>query len=163
MNYVLRFAILNTTHPQELMREIGNVKRVIAILLAFIMTLSLCACDKVPPEMSKETYKVCKAALEVMDEHLAGGIDAAEAEKQLSVAYDEIVAVMNSINPDPSSPTYVNDFEYAKTAKSVEFSIKNFVLGLRGEEDSVGKVPDLQKTRDFLYSTLTESDMNKGL
>ncbi len=139
------------------------MKRVIAILLAFVMSLSLCACDKVPPEMSKDTYKVGKKALEVMDEHLSGGIDAAEAEKQLSVVYDEIVAVMNSIHPDPSSPTYVNDYEYAKSAKSVEYSIRNFVLGLRGEVDSIGKVPDLQKTRDFLYSTLTESDMNKGL
>ena len=139
------------------------MKRVIAILLVFIMGLSLCACDKVPPEMSKDTYKVGKTALKVMDEHLSGGIDAAEAEKQLSVVYDEIVAVMNSIHPDPSSPTYVNEFEYAKTAKSVEYSIRHFVLGLRGEENSLGKVPDLQQTRDFLYSTLTESDMNKGL
>ena len=139
------------------------MKRVIAILLTFIMALSMCACDKVPPEMSKDTYKVGKTALEAMDEHLSGGIDAAEAEKRLSVAYDEIVAVMNSIHPDPGSPTYVNDYEYAKSAKSVEYSIKQFVLGLRGEVDSVGKVPDLQKTRDFLHSTLTESDINKGL
>ena len=70
---------------------------------------------------------------------------------------------MNSINLDSSSSTYVKDFEYSKTAKSVEYSIKQFVLGLRGEEDLLGKVPDLQKNRDFLYSTLTGADMNKGL
>ena len=138
------------------------MKRIVAIMLAFIMALSMCACDTVPPEMSKETYKVGKKALEVMDKHLSGGSDAAEAEKQLTKVYGDIVAVMNSINPDPSSPTYANDYEYAKTAKSVEYSIKNFVLGLRGEEDSIGRVPDLQKTRDFLYSTLTGADMNKG-
>ena len=138
------------------------MKRIVAIMLTFIMALSMCACDTVPPEMSKDTYKVGKKALEVMDKHLAGGIDAADAEKKLTAIYDEIVAVMNSINPDPSSPTYANDYEYAKTAKSVEYSIKNFVLGLRGEEDSIGRVPDLQKTRDFLYSTLTGADMNKG-
>jgi len=138
------------------------MKRMIAILLAFVMALSLCACDNPPPEMSKDTYKVGKKALEVMDEHLSGGIDAAEAEKQLTTVYNESVAVMNSINPDPSSPTYAKDFEYSKTAKSVEYSIKNFVLGLKGEEDSLGKVPDLQKTRDFLHSTLTGADMNKG-
>lgn len=138
------------------------MKRIVAITLAFIMALSMCACDTVPPEMSKDTYKVGKKALEVMDKHLAGGIDAAEAEKQLTKVYGDIVAVMNSINPDPSSPTYANDYEYAKTAKSVEYSIKNFVLGLRGEADSIGRVPDLPKTRDFLYSTLTGADMNKG-
>ena len=138
------------------------MKRIVAIVLAFIMALSMCACDTVPPEMSKDTYKVGKKALEVMDKHLAGGIDAAEAEEQLTAVYDKIVAVMNSINADPSSPTYANDYEYAKTAKSVEYSIKNFVLGLRGEADSIGRVPDLQKTRDFLYSTLTGADMNKG-
>ena len=138
------------------------MKRMVAILLAFVMALSMCACDTVPPEMSKDTYKVGKKALEVMDKHLSGGVDAAEAEKQLTKVYGEIVAVMNSINPDPSSPTYANDYEYAKTAKSVEYSIKNFVLGLRGEVDSIGRVPDLQKTRDFLYSTLTGADMNKG-
>ena len=138
------------------------MKRIVAIMLAFVMALSLWACDHVPPEMSKDTYKVGKKALEVMDKHLSGGIDAAEAEKQLTAVYGEITAVMNSIHPDPSSPTYANDYEYAKTAKSVEYSIKNFVLGLRGEEDSLGKVPDLQKSRDFLYSTLTGADMNKG-
>ena len=138
------------------------MKRIVAIMLAFIMALSMCACDTVPPEMSKDTYKVGKKALEVMDKHLTGGIDAAEAEEQLTKVYGDIVAVMNSINPDPSSPTYANDYEYAKTAKSVEYSIKNFVLGLRGEADSIGRVPDLQKTRDFLYSTLTGADMNKG-
>ena len=138
------------------------MKRMVAILLAFVMALSMCACDTVPPEMNKDTYKVGKKALEVMDKHLAGGIDAADAEKKLTAIYDEIVSVMNSINPDPSSPTYANDYEYAKTAKSVEYSIKNFVLGLRGEADSIGRVPDLQKTRDFLYSTLTGADMNKG-
>lgn len=138
------------------------MKRIVAILLTFVMALSLCACDTVPPEMSKDTYKVGKKALEVMDKHLSGGVDAVEAEEQLTKIYGEIVAVMNSINPDPSSPTYANDYEYAKTAKSVEYSIKNFVLGLRGEEDSIGRVPDLQKTRDFLYSTLTGADMNKG-
>ncbi|MBR2928920.1 MAG: hypothetical protein IKC24_07170 [Oscillospiraceae bacterium] len=138
------------------------MKRIVAIMLAFVMALSLCACDHVPPEMSKDTYKVGKKALEVMDKHLAGGIDAAEAEKQLTAVYGEITAVMNSIHPDPSSSTYAKDYEYAKTAKSVEYSIKNFVLGLRGEEDSLGKVPDLQKSRDFLYSTLTGADMNKG-
>ncbi len=138
------------------------MKRIVAILLTLVMAMSLCACDTVPPEMSKDTYKVGKKALEVMDKHLAGGIDAADAENKLTAIYGEIVAVMNSINPDPSSPTYANDYEYAKTAKSVEYSIKNFVLGLRGEEDSIGRVPDLQKTRDFLYSTLTGADMNKG-
>ena len=138
------------------------MKRIVAIMLAFIMALSMCACDTVPPEMSKDTYKVGKKALEVMDKHLSGGIDAAEAEEQLTKVYGDIVAVMNSIDPDPSSPTYANDYEYAKTAKSVEYSIKNFVLGLRGEADSIGRVPDLQKTRDFLYSTLTGADMNKG-
>ena len=138
------------------------MKRIVAILLTLVMAMSLCACDTVPPEMSKDTYKVGKKALEVMDKHLAGGIDAAEAEEQLTKVYGDIVAVMNSINPDPSSPTYANDYEYAKTAKSVEYSIKNFVLGLRGEADSIGRVPDLQKTRDFLYSTLTGADMNKG-
>ena len=138
------------------------MKRIIAILLTFVMALSMCACDTVPPEMNKDTYKVGKKALEVMDQHLSGGIDAAEAEKQLAKVYDESVAVMNSINPDPSSPTYANDYEYAKTAKSVEYSIREFVLGLRGEENSVGRVPDLQKSRDFLYSTLTGADMNKG-
>ena len=138
------------------------MKRIVAMLLTFVMALSLCACDTVPPEMNKDTYKVGKKALEVMDDHLSGGIDAAEAEKKLTAVYGEIVAVMNSINPDPGSPTYANDYEYAKTAKSVEYSIKNFVLGLRGEEDSIGRVPDLQKTRDFLYSTLTGADMNKG-
>ena len=139
------------------------MKRVVVVLLTFVMALSLCACGAtIPPEMNKDTYKVGKKALEVMDQHLAGGIDAAEAEGKLSTVYDEIVAVMNTIHPDPSSPTYANDYEYAKTAKSVEYSIKNFVLGLRGEVDSLGKVPDLQKTRDFLYSTLTGADMNKG-
>ena len=138
------------------------MKRMVAILLAFVMALSMCACDTVPPEMNKDTYKVGKKALEVMDKHLAGGIDAADAENKLTAIYGEITAVMNGINPDPSSPTYANDYEYAKTAKSVEYSIKNFVLGLRGEEDSIGRVPDLQKTRDFLYSTLTGADMNKG-
>ena len=138
------------------------MKRIVAMLLAFMMAMSLCACDTVPPEMNKDTYKVGKKALEVMDNHLAGGIDAAEAEEQLTAVYDKIVAVMNSINADPSSPTYANDYEYAKTAKSVEYSIRNFVLGLRGEVDSIGRVPDLQKTRDFLYSTLTGADMNKG-
>lgn len=138
------------------------MKRIVAILLAFVMALSMCACDHVPPEMSKDTYKVGKKALEVMDKHLSGGVDAAEAEKQLTVVYGEIEAVMNSINPDPSSSTYANDYEYAKTAKSVEYSIKEFVLGLRGEENSVGRVPDLQKSRDFLYSTLNGADMNKG-
>ena len=144
------------------MREIENMKRIVAMLLTFMMAMSLCACDTVPPEMNKDTYKVGKKALEVMDDHLAGGIDAAEAEEQLTAVYDKIVAVMNSINADPSSPTYANDYEYAKTAKSVEYSIRNFVLGLRGEVDSIGRVPDLQKTRDFLYSTLTGADMNKG-
>ena len=138
------------------------MKKILSILLAFVMSLSMCACDTVPPEMNKDTYKVGKKALEVMDKHLAGGIDAADAENKLTAIYGEIVAVMNSINPDPSSPTYAKDYEYAKTAKSVEYSIKNFVLGLRGEEDSIGRVPDLQKTRDFLYSTLTGADMNKG-
>ena len=144
------------------MREIENMKRIVAMLLTFMMAMSLCACDTVPPEMNKDTYKVGKKALEVMDDHLAGGIDAAEAEEQLTAVYDKIVAVMNSINADPSSPTYANDYEYAKTAISVEYSIRNFVLGLRGEVDSIGRVPDLQKTRDFLYSTLTGADMNKG-
>jgi len=72
------------------------------------------------------------------------------------------VHLQESVDPDTSSPTYAKDFEYSKTAKSVEYSIKNFVLGLKGEEDSLGKVPDLQKTRDFLHSTLTGADMNKG-
>lgn len=139
------------------------MKRFITILLAFLMTLSLCACDVVPPEMSKDTYKVGKKALEVMDQHLSGEVDAAEAEKLLTEDYGEIVAVMNSINLDSSSSTYVRDFEYSKTAKSVEYSIKQFVLGLRGEENRLGKVPDLQTTRDFLHSTLTGADMNKGL
>ena len=139
------------------------MKRIVAIVLAFVMALSVCACgNTVPPEMNKDTYKVGKKALTVMDKHLDGGIDAAEAEKQLTEVYNEIVAVMNGIKPDPSSPTYANDYEYAKTAKSVEYSIKNFVLGLRGEQDSICRVPDLQKTRDFLYSTLTGADMNKG-
>ena len=139
------------------------MKRIITILLTFVMVLSLCACDTIPPEMNKDTYKVGKSALEVMDEHLSGRIDAAEAEEELTVVYEKIVAVMNSINPDPSSPNYAYDYEYAKTAKSVEYSIRNFVLGLRGEVDTIGKVPDLQKTRDFLYSTLTGADLNKGL
>lgn len=138
------------------------MKRFITILLAFVMALSLCACDTVPPEMSKDTHKVGKKALEIMDKHLSGGVDAVEAEKQLTVVYAEIVDVMNSFNLDTSSPTYVKDFEYSKTAKSVEYCIRNFVLGLRGEDDNLGKVPDLQKTRDFLYSTLTGADMNKG-
>lgn len=112
------------------------MKKIITILRAFVMVLSLCACETIPPEMSKDTHKVGKDALEVMDDHLSGGIDAAEAEKELAEVYDKIVAVMNSI--------------------------KNFVLGLRGEVDSIGKVPDLQKTRDFLYSTLTGADLNKG-
>ena len=139
------------------------MKRIITLLLTFVIVLSLCACDTIPPEMNKDTYKVGKSALEVMDEHLSSGIDAAEAEEELTVVYEKIVAVMNSINPDPSSPTYANDYEYAKTAKSVEYSIKNFVLGLRGEVDTIGKVPDLKKTRDFLYNTLTGADLNKGL
>ena len=138
------------------------MKRVVGIVLAFVMALSLCACDTVPPEMNKDTYKVGKKALEVMDKHLSGEIDAADAEKKLTAVYNDIVTVMNSFNLDPSSPTYANDYEYSKTAKSVEYSIKNFVLGLRGEADSIGRVPDLQKTRDFLYSTLTGADMNKG-
>ena len=63
------------------------MKRFITILLAFVMTLSLCACDVVPPEMSKDTYKVGKKALEVMDQHLSGEVDAAKAEKQLTEVY----------------------------------------------------------------------------
>ena len=140
-----------------------NKKRTLtAILLSLVMMLSLCACGKTPAEMTKETYKQGKNALEVMDKYLAGGIDAAEAEKQLNVAYAAIEAEKNSINPDPSSPNYVNDFNYSMSVKSVSFSVKNFVLGLRGEENTLGKIPDCQEARDFLYSTLTGADMNKG-
>lgn len=130
------------------------MKRIIAILLTFIMMLSLCACDKTPAEMTKETYKQGKNALEVMDKYLAGGIDAAKAEEQLNVIYAAVEAEKNSINPDPSSPDYVNEFMYSMSVKSVDFSIKSFILALRGEENSLGKIPDCQETRDFLASTL---------
>lgn len=139
------------------------MKRMIAILMCLAMMLSLCACgEDVPGEMTKETYKQGKNAMEVMDKYLSGGIDAAEAEKQLSVVYEAIEAEKNSINPDPSNPNYVNDFNYSMSVKSVSFSVKNFILGLRGEENSLGKVPDCQEARDFLYSTLTGADLNKG-
>ena len=138
------------------------MKRIIAILLVFVMAISLCACDKAPPEMSKETYKQGKNAMEVMDKYLAGGIDAADAEKQLTVIYAAIEAEKNSYDLDPSNPNYVNEFNYSMTVKSVDFAVKSFVLGLRGETNSLGKVPDCQESRDFLYSTLTGADMNKG-
>ncbi|MBQ8900920.1 MAG: hypothetical protein IJY72_08185 [Akkermansia sp.] len=139
------------------------MKRIVAILMCLVMVLALCACgEDVPGEMTKETYKQGKNALEIMDKYLAGGIDAAEAEKQLNTAYAAIEAEKNSINPDPSNPNYVNDFNYSMSVKSVSFSVKNFILGLRGEENSLGKVPDCQEARDFLYSTLTGADLNKG-
>ena len=139
------------------------MKRIVAILMCLVMVLALCACgEDVPGEMTKETYKQGKNALEIMDKCLAGGIDAAEAEKQLNTAYAAIEVEKNSINPDPSNPNYVNDFNYSMSVKSVSFSVKNFILGLRGEENSLGKVPDCQEARDFLYSTLTGADLNKG-
>ena len=139
------------------------MKRFVAILMCLLMVLSLCACgENVPAEMSKETYKLGKNALEIMDKYLSGGIDAAEAEKQLNSAYAAIEEEKNSINPNPSDPNYVNDFNYSMSVKSVSFSVKNFILGLRGEENTLGKVPDCQEARDFLYSTLTGADKNKG-
>ena len=130
------------------------MKRMIAVLLSLVMMLSLCACGKTPAEMTKETFKQGKNALEVMDQYLAGKIDAPKAEEKLAVIQAAVEAEKNSINPDSGSPNYINEFTYAMSVKSVDFSVKSFVLGLRGEENSLGKIPDCQETRDFLASTL---------
>ena len=138
------------------------MKRIIAIALTLMMVLALCGCDTVPPEMNKDTYKLGQEALGVMDKYLAGSINAGEAEEKLTAVYAAVEEVVSGISTDASDPNYVNNFNYSQSARSVAFSVKSFVLGIRGEENSLGKIPDCQESRDFLYSTLTGADQNKG-
>lgn len=67
------------------------MKRIIAFVLAISMALSLCGCSgQVPNGFTKESYKLCKEALEIMDDYMAGKMELEDAEKQLSEIYDEL-------------------------------------------------------------------------
>ena len=77
------------------------MKRIITLLLTFVVVLSLCACDTIPPEMNKDTYKVGKSALEVMDEQGAGMLTATPRSESIVVSNFKVggcVRIFNTLD-----------------------------------------------------------------
>ena len=74
------------------------MKKAIALLLALALCLSLCACGNTKPDsLSDETYNLGIAALDVMDQYLAGKMDDVTAVLNLSEIQDQLDAEGESL------------------------------------------------------------------
>ena len=130
------------------------MKRVIVALLLAAMVLSLCGCGKTPDDFTKETYQLGNKALKVMDDYLAGKINASKAEEKLSEIYDALEEDGDRIVPDANSKNYGNELLQAMSNSMVAFEVSSFAMGMLGIKNSSGNLYDCEEVRDSLASLL---------
>ena len=129
-------------------------KRLIALLMVVSIVFSISACgDSAPDTLTKETYKLGKEALSVMDKYLAEKIDAEDLEKKLSVVMTQLEAESDTL----SKKTAEGDIEatmYSFYNHTVAFWVSGFVMGMYGYENAEGNTYDCQSVRDGLAEVL---------
>lgn len=128
------------------------MKKGIVLVLALTMVLSMCGCgSNVPDDLTKETYRLGKKALEVMDSFLSDKIDVNEADEQLSDIFDALVAERESIK---NSSDKNSNVKY-RNNEMISFYINSFSSGMHSTVN--GPMTDCQKSRDSLEMLLNMS------
>lgn len=135
------------------------MRKLISLLLVTCMVFTLCACGSAPQGMSKETYKLGKQAIKVMDQYLAGKISDDEAFDKLDEIYELSDSELDRIRNERDSLKKGSD-DYselaieATTSGYVPFYISCFQMGIYEIPNSYGVYYDCQEIRDTLYGNL---------
>ena len=122
------------------------------MVVSIVFSISACG-DSAPDTLTKETYKLGKEALSVMDKYLAEKIDAEDVEKKLSVVMTQLEAESDTL----SKKTAEGDIEatgYNFYNGTVSFWVSSFVMGMYGYENTAGNTYDCQSVRDSLAEVL---------
>lgn len=130
------------------------LKKLVALLLVVSIVLSVSACGNSKPDtLTKETYDLGKEALNIMDQYLAGKMDAETAEKQFSKIYDQLEAEGETLQ-EKADGGDIDALSYAFFNGSVCLSVSSFVMGMFALENTYGNTYDCQSIRDILADTL---------
>lgn len=129
-------------------------KRLLALLMVVSIVFSLSACgDSAPDTLSKDTYKLGKEALSVMDKYLAEKMDADEAEKKLSNVMTQLEEEADTLSKK-SAEGDIEATGYNFYNGTVSFWVSSFVMGMYGYENTAGNTYDCQSVRDSLAEVL---------